>query len=49
MRKKVLPFAQQYYDFARRRAVLETRLTVDVFPAQLPYHLEQLLDLDFMP
>jgi hypothetical protein len=48
-RKKVQPFATQYYGVARRRAAQETRLDIAVFPTQLPYSVTQLLDPDFMP
>lgn len=48
-RKKVLPFAVEHYHVARRRAAAETRLEIEIFPAQLPYSITQLLDMDFMP
>lgn len=47
MRAKVLPFAQDCYATARRRAALETRLPLELFPAQLPYSVEHLLDQDY--
>ncbi|MRX06263.1 DUF29 family protein [Pseudoduganella sp. FT25W] len=49
MRQRVLPFALDCYADARRRAAVETRLNLEVFPAQLPYSTQQLLDPDFMP
>jgi len=49
MRARLMPFATDCYDCARRRAASETQLNIEIFPAQLPYSANQLLDQDFMP
>ena len=37
------------YRLARLEAIRETRLGQDNFPAQCPYRIEQVLDLEFLP
>ena len=37
------------YRLARLEAIKETRLIQEVFPAQCPYEIEQVLDLEFLP
>lgn len=49
MRASVRPFAVDCYPTARRRAAAETGLDISMFPAQLPYTVEEILDGDFIP
>ena len=37
------------YRLARLEAIKETQLIPEVFPAQCPYEIEQVLDLEFLP
>ena len=37
------------YRLARLEAIRETRLGQEVFPAQCPHSIEQILDLEFLP
>jgi hypothetical protein len=41
--------AIEAYDYATIRAAKETGITESVFPAQMPYTLEQILDDNFYP
>jgi hypothetical protein len=40
---------QLAYEGGRRIAADETELAIEIFPELCPYHLEQALDLDFLP
>lgn len=47
------PYLEQVFDgeyrYALRQAVAETQLSVDTFPSECPYTIDQVLDQDFMP
>ena len=38
----------KYYRRARRDAAKETQMSLEIFPAQCPYMIEQILDPDFL-
>lgn len=49
LRPHLKTFAEEGYPHARYKATLQTGLPDTVFPATLPYTLEQLLDTDYVP
>lgn len=40
---------EQCYGKGRKRAAIETKLPIDIFPNQSPFTLEETLDFDYLP
>ena len=40
---------QKQYQYARKQAAVETRLSLNTFPSESPFTLTEVLDIDFLP
>lgn len=49
LRRLAQEFAERRYPVAARRAARQTGLAAEIFPASLPFTVDQLLDEDFVP
>jgi hypothetical protein len=49
LRARIKPDLARNYEFAVRRAVIQTGLPKSIFPAECPFTIEQILDPEFFP